>query len=210
MNIYNELNVFFIDIDGVACEHIKAICKWVNKEYKINSKVEDVTTWNHNFGPINVVDAIEKCYHSEDFILNMEITPGFHEFLGKIIKIMEVKFVSTRKEYCHNFTRLWIKKKFGDEFEILFVGKKADLNFDYLVDDNPKEVIAAASRDFNTCFLLCRPWNNNEDEKSKLNKFKQVHFMESFYDIICFINNTTPPTPRAGGAYRDEHQFNKI
>lgn len=186
--MYNELNMSLIDIDGVACEHAKAICKWVNDEYKINSKVEDVTTWNHNFGNITFVDAVERCYHSEDFILNMEITQEFYEFLEQLTKMMTVKFVSTRKEYCHNATRLWIEKHFGEEFEILFVEKKADLSFDYLVDDSPKEVMAAASK-CKACFLLSRPWNKDEGAKSKLNEFKRVHFVESFIDIIDFLNS---------------------
>ena len=132
MNMYDELNVSLIDIDGVACEHAKAICKWVNDEYKINSEVEDVATWNHNFGNITFVDAVEMCYRSEDFILSIELTQGFHEFLEQLTKMMTVKFVTTRKEYCHNATRLWIEKHFGEEFEILFVEKKADVSFDYL------------------------------------------------------------------------------
>ena len=186
--MYNKSNVFLIDIDGVACEHAKAICKWVNDEYKIISKVEDVTTWNYNFGQITFVDAVERCYHSEDFILNMEVTPRFHEFLEQLTKMMTVKFASTRKEYCHNATRLWIEKHFGDDFEILFVEKKIDISFDYLVDDQPKEVMAAASKG-KAGFLLSRPWNNNEDRKSMLNEFKRVHFVESLTDIINFLNS---------------------
>ncbi len=185
--MYNKSNIFLIDIDGVACEHAKAICKWVNEKYKINSKVEDVTSWDHNFGPITFVDAVEICYPDKNFILSMEVTHGFHEFLKQLSKVMTAKFVSARKKYCHNATRLWVKEKFG-ELDVCFVKSKTEVDFDYIVDDSPEEIIAVAGEG-KECFLFSQPWNNNKATKDKLKKFNQIHFVDSFTDIIHFLSN---------------------
>ena len=47
--------IFVVDIDGVACEHAKAICEWVSREYNIAVTVDDVTSWDPDFGPITFV-----------------------------------------------------------------------------------------------------------------------------------------------------------
>jgi 5'(3')-deoxyribonucleotidase len=179
-------DVFLIDIDGVACAHAKAICKWVNKKYKINSKVEDITTWDHNFGAITFVEAVRICYTDENFILNMEVTPGFKEFFDHLTKMITVKFASTRKDSC-DATRFWIKKNFGNKFAVVFVNKKIEISFDYLLDDQPEEVMLAACKG-KTSFLLSQPWNNNDETKTSLKHLKHAYFVEDFREIINFLN----------------------
>ena len=181
----NRSPIFLIDIDGVACAHAKAICKWINKEYKINSKVEDIITWDYNFGPITFVKAVEICYPNENFIVNMEVTPGFFEFLESIKNQMIVNFVTTRK-YSYNATRSWINNNFG-KFDIHFVNNKTQIDFDYIVDDCLYEIISVANKG-KSCFLINRPWNNNETTKNELRKYNQVYFVETFKDIINLIN----------------------
>ena len=181
-----KLDIFLIDIDGVACAHAKAVCKWVYENYKIDSKVEDVTTWDHNFGPISFIDAVKKCYSNEEFILNMEVTDGFHEFVEKITRIKRVKFASTR-ETSHDATCLWVKRNFGEDFEVVFVKRKIEINFDYLIDDYPDEVISAAKKG-KTSFLLSQPWNNNENTKTLLKNLKHAYFVENFSQILNFFN----------------------
>lgn len=175
---------FIIDIDGVACEHAKAICKWINEKYGLNSKVEDVTTWDHDFGPVSFIKAVEACYPNEEFILGMEVTPGFLDFLERIKTMVSVKFVSSRK-YSHKASRLWIAKNFG-EIETVFVESKKDISFDYLLDDNHQEVIEASIRG-QTSFLFKRPWNDNQKIRTELTKHKCAHFVESFPEIISFL-----------------------
>lgn len=180
----SSLKTFIVDIDGVACEHAKAICKWVNEQYGLNSKVEDVTTWDHDFGPISFVKAVEVCYPNEEFILGLEVTPGFLDFMERIKTMVSVKFVSSRK-YSHKASRLWIAKNFG-EIETVFVQSKKDIFFDYLLDDNPEEVIEAAMQGL-TSFLFNRPWNNNQKVKTELAKHECAHFVDSFAEVICYL-----------------------
>ncbi len=179
--MYKKSSIFLIDIDGVACAHAKAICEWVNKEYKLSSKVTDVTTWDHDFGPITFVEAVKKYYRDKDFILNMEVTLGFREFLDCLTEMMTVKFASSR-EYSQEATAHWVKRKFGN-YEVLFVDRKAKLKVDYIIDDCPEEVLGAADKGI-VSFLLRQPWNDNKTTREKLRSIKCAHFVSTFLDVF--------------------------
>lgn len=184
-----ERKIFMIDIDGVACDHAKAVCKWVNKRYKISSEVNDVTSWNHNFGPITFVQAVEMCYPCKDFILNMEVTPGFSEFLENIRRMFVTRFITLRKKYSHDATLDWIRGHFR-EFDVHFVKSKNDVDFDYLIDDSISEVVTLASvenSESKKYFLLKRPWNSSKLERGKIRQFGQIHFIETFGDVFSFL-----------------------
>ena len=101
------MKTLLIDIDGVACEHAEAICDRVNIDFRLNSKVEDVTTWDHDFGPITFKQAVDKYYQETNFVLNMEITPGFQSFLNEIKDIVKVKF-ATRRKHSKDESEKWI------------------------------------------------------------------------------------------------------
>lgn len=179
-----ERKVFLIDIDGVACEHAKAICTQVNKEFSLCSKEEDVKTWDHSFGPITFLECVEKYYPDAKFIMAMEVTPGFYDFLEKVkSKKIIVKFASARK--CNlETTKEWVKNNFGN-YELIFVKSKADLDFDYLIDDHPNEVIEAAKK--GKAFLFAKPWNNNAETKNKLKNIQNAFFVDNFSDVICYL-----------------------
>lgn len=177
--------IFAVDVDGVACEHAKAICEWVSREYSIFVTVQDVTSWDHDFGPVTFVEAVKMCYPNEEFILQMEVTPGFDGFLKKLSQMVVVKFASGRK-YGHEATKLWVKNNFG-EFETIFVGRKAELSCDFIVDDYVEEIVDAANVG-KTCFLFSRPWNNNEITKNTIVHLSRVYFVRSFDEIIAVIN----------------------
>jgi len=186
--MHEESKIFLIDIDGVACEHAKAVCDWVNSRYEINSKVEDVTTWDHDFGPVTFVRAVEMCYPQRDFILNMEVTPGFREFLGAIRNMFITRFVTKRK-YSHDATRDWLKRHFG-KCDIYFVESKEEVGFDYLIDDSIKDIITVTSVGASVerkYFLLKRPWNDSTSARKKTKGLKQIHFVETFADVFPFL-----------------------
>ena len=69
-----------IDIDGVACDHAATVCRWVNDQFKIESHPQQVTTWNHNFGPITFEEVVNKCYSNQGFVQSMEVSDGFMDF----------------------------------------------------------------------------------------------------------------------------------
>ena len=186
--MHEESKTFLIDIDGVACEHAKAICDWVNRTYKTNSQVEDVTTWNHDFGPITFVQAVEVCYPQRDFILNMEVTAGFREFLQAIRTMFITRFVTKRK-YSHDATRTWVRKHFG-VFDTYFVESKEQVGFDYLIDDSIEDIVRVASvggSGGRKYFLLKRPWNDSRSARRRLRGQKGVHFVKAFAGVFPFL-----------------------
>lgn len=183
-----ESKMFLVDIDGVACEHAKAICDWVNRTYKTDSEVEDVLTWNHDFGPITFDEAVKVCYPQRDFILGMQVTPGFKKFLQAIRSMFITRFV-TKRGCSHDATRDWVKKHFG-ELDIHFVRSKKEVEFDCLIDDSMEDIITVASMAGSKgrkCFLLKRPWNDSRSIRRKLRGFRDIHFVETFADVWPFL-----------------------
>jgi hypothetical protein len=178
--------VVVLDIDGLACEHAKAICEWIVEQYGVSSTVDDVTTWDHDFGPVTFVQAVETCYQGEGFIMKMEVTPGFHAFLNKLSRIAKVVFASGRK-HGQDFTRLWVKKNFG-EFETFFVKRKANLQCSYIVDDYLPEVETGVKAG-KMCFLFKRPWNDNDQTKTVICQLGNAYFVESFNEILALLEH---------------------
>jgi len=176
------MKIFLIDIDGVACEHARSICNWVNEKYNINSKVTDIIEWDYNFGPITFVQAVKKCYSDKNFILNMKVTRGFKYFLTQTSKRMEIIFASSREDCARESTILWIKKKFGN-YKVEFVKRKYYLEGDYLLDDCGEEVLHAAKRGkFQKCFLIRRPWNIRV--KDRISHIHNIYLIKNFREIL--------------------------
>lgn len=179
-------SIFIIDIDGVACEHAKAICNWVSQEYNINVRTNEVTSWDHNFGPITFIEAVEKCYPKKEFLLDMEVTPGFNEFLAELKQIVTVKFATGRK-YGRNATKLWIRKNFGI-FETIFIKRKAKLLCDFIIDDYLEEVVEASNLG-RICFLFNRPWNENEKAKNEIENLNHAYYVRSFNEVFSILKD---------------------
>lgn len=179
--------VFLIDIDGVACEHAKAICERVNQEFNLNSRVEDVKCWAYDFGPISFVQAVKKYYPEEKFILSMEVTPFFNELLGCLKGRVCVKFATNRVAAAHAATRQWVNNNFGENYEVISPKCKICEDFDFLIDDHVPEIMCAADKG-KQCFLFRRPWNDNEETKRLLKKYySSVRFISKFSEMEdCF------------------------
>lgn len=173
-----EKKVFLIDIDGVVCLHAEAICKAVNRDFGLCKTEADVDKYDYDFGPITFYEAVKRYYPDRNFILKMEATEGFCNFLSFLIGKFKVKFATARKEVCHEATREWIKNRFG-EFEVIFVGNKTDVDFDYLIDDYDVE---SASEKGKIVFLFSKPWNREKQEKLK--KSLNVFCVNTFSEVI--------------------------
>ena len=183
-----EKQVFLIDIDGVACEHAKAICKRVNQDFNLEATADDVKSWAHNFGPLTFVQAVKRYYPEEKFIIDMDVTPYFKDFLDSLEKKMLVKFASARSDYCRLATRKWVNKYFGDRYEIISSACKILEEFDYLIEDHLPEIICAADRG-KRCFLLRQPWNDNKETRTLLkNYYKSAYYVESFSEVQDLLN----------------------
>ncbi|HOX38864.1 MAG TPA: hypothetical protein PL033_12815 [Candidatus Brocadiia bacterium] len=176
--------VFVVDIDGVVCNHANAICEFVNNKFGINSQVDDVTSWDHDFGPISFVKAVEETYCREDFILGMPVELNAGWFLKDLAAQFEVILASARKPVCHAATRKWVEQNFGN-FEVIFPGSKTDIQAHFLVDDNIDEVISfTKTSGCRTSFLFKRPWNNNADTARRLLPIPNCSSVVSFREII--------------------------
>jgi 5'(3')-deoxyribonucleotidase len=170
-----------IDIDGVACDHASAICERVSQEFGITCSREDVSSYDHDFGPITFCGAVDRYYPDERFILSMPVSSGFVEFLNSAALSFRVVFATARK-HSHDATSQWVKTRLGD-YAVTFGGRKADIKGDFLIDDYPPECIGAARMGI-TSFLIDQPWNRDLCERRSLKETGKGYPMGSFEEIL--------------------------
>lgn len=175
-------SLFAVDIDGVVCAHAEAICHYVEAAYGVKCSVHDVTTWDHDFGPVTFVGAVKETYPDHDFVLSMEPRPGAVAFLQKLRDRYDVILASTRKPYCHEATREWVTLHFGD-LPVEFVGSKTETDAVYLLDDYPQEVLAFAAKG-RFGYLLRRPWNDSEEVTATLARSNNCRSVTSLEHVL--------------------------
>ena len=156
--VNNRKQIFAVDIDGVVCKTSEAIYNQVKRDYGIEGDYKTQADYNHNFGKITFSEAVEKYFRDENFILSLKVFPGSKKFISFLKDRFFVFFFTTRR---HSFgaTKEWIARKFGDT-PVSFVQRKADKPFDFLIDDNPTEIMVASVMG-RKGFLLERPYNKH-------------------------------------------------
>lgn len=179
--------IFLINIDGVACDHVTAICGWVNKTFDLQYTPKLIRTPEHDFGPISFQEAVETCFQNDDFVLSLKPYNGVQDFIKTISEISTVKFMTTRK-YAHKSTEKWVLKHFGD-LEVLFTENMPELEFSYMIDESAYAVCRYAAQK-RPCFLMERPWNIDKDTITKIKKTKFAYAVKSYEDVISFLWST--------------------
>ena len=92
----NDGKRFLIDIDGVACDHAKGMCERVNVEFGLTSRFDDVTSYDHDFGPITFVEAVRNYYPDAEFVKGLAVHEGFIDFLRSVESHVAVEFATNR------------------------------------------------------------------------------------------------------------------
>lgn len=175
-------NQMVIDIDGVACAHAEAICEQVNKDFDLASSVEDVTTWDHDFGPITFVKAVEQYYPRSSFILSMQPLSGFSTFLDMTREHFDISF-ATARVHSQEATQQWLIEHFDGSFELSFVKEKVQLSPDILIDDCPGEIMKVVGAG-GLGFLLKRPWNDHGQQLQDLLICKGAFAVVDFEELL--------------------------
>lgn len=181
----SELIKVAVDIDGVACAHAHAICTQVNKDFGLSSSANDVLSWDHDFGPMTFVEAVQKYYPVDGFVLNMKPTPGFKDFLEEITPFSIVTFATTRN-HANIDTVAWVKMHFGDAYDLEFVPSKSVLDAHVVIDDNIKEIASVAERG-TTAILYTQPWNDNQKTDEILRDFVRARRVRSFQELTAIL-----------------------
>ena len=171
------MRILKLDIDGVVCDHAAAICAAVNRDYGCASSRDDVATWDHDFGKVTFLEAVERYYPLDEFILDMPVTDGFNTLLDDIGSRYRVSFITTRV-HSHEATVEWIHNNFG-EFDVEFTRLKSTAELDLLVDDSEKEVFSILDRN-KIGILLRQPWNDHKHIHDRLNTHNNAYFVENF------------------------------
>jgi hypothetical protein len=176
-----------VNIDGIVCDHVTYVCEWANKTFDLKSEPANVNTLEYDFGPVTFEEASETCFRSDDSVLSMGQYTGFKDFFDTLSEMLVVTFTSTRK-YGQDATRQWIQKHFGN-CEVLFTDRKSELEFNYIIDDDPETILKSAAQK-KISFLMSRPYNNNINTKKLIDSTKFAYFVQSYKDVVSFLWST--------------------
>ena len=173
-----------IDIDGVLCDHAESICRVVNQDFSTTANASDVTTRNHDFGPITFHGAVDKYYPDRDFILSMQPHLGAVRFL-QIVRHRFRVTVATTRPVSQEATEEWLTAHFGDGLQLMFVEQKVDLSPDIIIDDSLSEVVAVCQRG-GVGILMSRPWNNDAKTVEATRQHNRL-YVASDFGAVCAI-----------------------
>lgn len=151
-----------IDIDGVLCDHVAGLIPRILERYGVVLTKSSVTTWDHNFGPSNVVDELKDAYTDEEFVLGLPPIWGAREGIARLSRDHEIVVVTARSQETRVATDKWISRHIGNYQPQYVFGSKLTSLGDVLVDDFPgnvSEFVTAGRR----AIIFDQPWNRTED-----------------------------------------------
>ena len=187
-----------IDVDDVLYSCNEYALNLANKKYGFEPPVtlDEIHCWEKRH---DRSDVVFQYYNDIDFFSSQPVFPGAKEFLLKLQEIADVyittavepKFMSVRiQKLMEDFP--FIKKE-----NIIMGFNKSLLHFDFLLDDNPNNILNSNCR---YPIIYRRPWNksltgglsvNNLDEAlsliRKLNQLSEQRVLPEGNKLLIFV-----------------------
>lgn len=163
--------LFLLDVDGVICDIISAICAYVNKYYE--SQEEPRRIYSGNFTEYRFEDCPELTTHDVNIIgqylahtshIEMRPYPGADKFVDNLLQMGDVAVVTTpwppNKRWAE-WRKLWLITHFRELAEkTIFTCDKSAVAGDILIEDCVGNASVWTRANPNgTALLLERPWN---------------------------------------------------
>ena len=174
--------VFVTDMDDVLVSLVDAWVDTLNKRYGTNVSVSDILEWDITKAfPTLSADKIFGVLNEEELWNAVQPKGVSPQYLSKLKEDGYTIYVCTATHYKNLDTKIrkcllkyypWLTYK-----DIIMCHNKPLLKCDYLVDDNPMNLIGSGA----TTFLMDAPYNQNCSET--LYDFR-VYSMEEVYTII--------------------------
>lgn len=157
-----------VDIDGVLCDHIRGLCEWILRRYRIVLTPEMVTDWDFNFGPSSIAAEIRLAYADDDFLLSLPPVQGAGEAIHALAEIDKVRLtaVTSRPLETRETTIRWLGTHFPT-LSVTYACCKESLPLAVLIDDLPQFVDRFAQKG-RTGILFSRPWNLSDQRGLRL------------------------------------------
>ena len=183
--------IIFIDIDDTITNFAEILLKRLNKKYKTNYNIKDITCWNwiteHYNEPWEVID--------KSFWEEVEVIAGAKKFIKeRLEKNDEIYLVSAT--FIDNYLSIKIEntlKKLDnllDKNHVIITNNKKLLCGDIMIDDGVHNLVE------NNChlnFCFAQPWNwevVTAELKYKniirTNEWQRINDVTSHYKSLCF------------------------
>ncbi len=174
-----------VDVDGVLCDHVSAICTRVRDLYGIELSPGMVTEWDFRFGPSSIARELRAAYADRAFLLSLAPVCGSQAAVLRIGAIagVEVLAVTSRPSAMRVATAKWLAQHFPG-MRLRHSSHRERLPLDVLVDDYVPfvERFALAGR---MGILFSQPWNANERER--LCAMSGIRVARDWDDVVSLI-----------------------
>jgi len=147
-----------VDIDGVLCDHVRGLSKWIAARYGIRVPKEAVTEWDFPFGPSSISRALDEAYRDEKFVLSLPPVQGADGAVNRLRRKHALLALTSRPKYLQGSTAQWLTHHFGSLYHLHVGTDKSLPNIDVLIDDYLGSVTLFAERR-GSAILFDQPWN---------------------------------------------------
>lgn len=196
--------VIGIDMDGVVADFISKTLEKANSIWGLDLKYEDMT--HHRVGRIiaeklyknPTPKQVEEVFYSlapKGTFEELDIIDGAYKAVKELSKSYEILFVTKALEwnYCPGEKHKWLEKHFSDIIYNLivvdFLETKSFINVDFMVEDDPRTVIALENA---VPIVVEQPWNREfleeNSEYFRAKNIKEVpaliHHVQN--NLFCF------------------------
>lgn len=179
-----------IDIDGVLCDHVFAVCHRILEKYGISIGPEAVTGWDFDFGPSSIAKELEDAYKDEEFLLSLPLFQGAQEGVSLLAASNSARLVAitSRPADTEDGTNRWLREHFPG-LSLRYSASKLEPDISVLLDDSPNYVqqFAASGR---PAILFSRPWN--QSSQKSLSAQLGIRVADGWPEAVLLLNSSVP------------------
>jgi 5'(3')-deoxyribonucleotidase len=169
-----------LDVDDVLADTQAKIIETINRKWNINLKLEDVTEWEIEKGfKISAAEYFDIYKHVWKNEWKSILPLATNEEIKSLINKYQVDLVTSRDGETLQPLKQWISTHFPalSNTRIIItetISKKAELNYDYYIDDAP--ILANVLKEKKTAklFIVSRPWNAKVQAEDNIIRVKDL------------------------------------
>ena len=170
----NKKLVFLLDVDDTLMHCNDMAVKWLNKEYKSNHTIEEITDWGILHSPL---DQRLKYFSDRSFVAAQKPYDGAERFVEELRHRGEVFFVTDIPADMRSERVKSLEKYFkADAGHIITGSAKFLLKADFLLDDRIRNIVGTATHKMNVNYpiLMRRPWNASATGLLTISNYKEA------------------------------------
>jgi len=174
------------DMDEVIIDLVDGLLIKTNKEFGLNLKKEQLTTYNFEDLPLSpkVSEFFVKTAHDPNFLLSARPYPSAIHAIKYLKNTHKIYFITARRKSNAKITKKWLEKYNVPYDRLIVSGGSAQkglyankLELDFFLDDRIKSLNAMQQAKQNWkigLFVFDRPWNRYTEEFARFHDWNEI------------------------------------